>query len=99
MRVGRRARLLVLAVLVVILGAITWHVAVKVSRMSWEHPAAIYTVIVTTYVLSRFVFAAFYRPPREGGVHPTVAIVVPAFNEGEAVVRTIDACFGPGLPA
>lgn len=97
-RVGRRARLLVLAVLVVILGAITWHVAVKVSRMSWEHPAAIYTVIVTTYVLSRFVFAAFYRPPREVEYTPTVAIVVPAFNEGEAVVRTIDACLALDYP-
>jgi hyaluronan synthase len=53
---------------------------------------ALYTVVVTTHVLSRFVLAAGYRPPPDLGHEPTVAIVVPAFNESVAVRRTIDAC-------
>lgn len=53
---------------------------------------AVYTVVVTSYVLSRFVMAAGYRPPPDLGHEPTVAIVVPAFNESETIRRTIDAC-------
>ncbi len=53
-----------------------------------------YTLVVTTYVLSRFVLAAGYRPPPDLGHEPTVAIVVPAFNESKAVRRTIEACIG-----
>nr|WP_241755972.1 glycosyltransferase [Actinomadura sp. RB99] len=58
-----------------------------------------YTVLVSSYVISRFVLAAFYRPPRDAGIAPSVAIVVPAYNEGEAVARTIHSCLGLDYPA
>jgi hyaluronan synthase len=52
----------------------------------------VYTMVLACYIFSRFVLAAIYKPPRDAGLEPTIAIVVPAFNEGNAVVRTIDAC-------
>jgi hyaluronan synthase len=52
----------------------------------------IYTMVIAGYIFSRFLLAAIYKPPRDAGLEPRIAIVVPAFNEGNAVVRTIDAC-------
>jgi hyaluronan synthase len=45
------------------------------------------------------VLAAIYRPPRDAGIEPTVAIIVPAFNENEAVERTIDSCAKTAYPS
>src|SRR3954452_2053537 len=78
---------------------ISWHLFVRAHAITWWHPVGLYTLVVSSYVTSRFVLAAFYRPPREAGLEPRVAIVVPAFNEGEAVVRTIDSCLGLDYPA
>ncbi len=77
---------------------IAWHIYDKLSFYSGSALTVAYTVIVSSYVLSRFVLAAFYRPPRDVGLEPTVAIVVPAFNEGAAVARTIDSCMGVDYP-
>jgi hyaluronan synthase len=52
----------------------------------------IYTMVIACYIFSRFVLAAIYKPPRDAGLEPRIAIVVPAFNEGNAVARTIDSC-------
>ena len=71
---------------------IAWHIGVKIAFIRGNFWAAAYTIVVTGYVLSRFGLAAFYRPPRDVGLEPTVAIVVPAYNESEAVARTIHAC-------
>lgn len=77
---------------------IAWHVQVKVAFMRGNLLLPIYTVLVSSYVLSRFVLAAFYRPPRDARITPGVAIVVPAFNEGEAVARTIHSCLALDYP-
>ncbi|MCW2939209.1 MAG: glycosyl transferase family 2 [Actinomycetia bacterium] len=78
---------------------LAWHVEVKVAFMRGNLLLPIYTVLVSSYVLSRFVLAAFYRPPRDAGITPSIAIVVPSFNEGEAVARTIHSCLALDYPA
>jgi len=75
-----------------ICGLIGWHVGIKAMFLRGHLPAALYTILVSSYVLSRFGLAALYRPPRDVGLEPTVAIVVPAYNEGDAVSRTIHSC-------
>ena len=60
--------------------------------------AGVYTMVLACYIFSRFVLAAIYRPPRDAGLEPTIAIVVPAFNEGNGVVRTIDSCCTVAYP-
>jgi hyaluronan synthase len=82
-----------------ICGLIAWHVGVKVVFLRGNLAAAGYSILISSYVLSRFGLAAFYRPPRDRGLEPTVAIVVPAFNEGEAVSRTIHACLALDYPS
>lgn len=76
-----------------------WHVLLYLDGSRWRMPIALYTVVVSTYVLSRFLLGALYRPPSDAGHEPHVAIVVPAYNEGAAVARTIHACLAVDYPA
>lgn len=86
------------AAVLAVLMLLAWHVSMKLGYLQWGTFAAYYTLLVSTYVLSRFVLAFFYRTPKDAGIEPTVAIIVPAFNEGEAVARTIDACLAVDYP-
>jgi hyaluronan synthase len=89
-------RALALCGLLLVLGLISWHIAVKARELSGL--TVIYTVVVSSYVLSRFALAALYRIPRDAGLEPDLAIIVPAYNEGLAVARTIDACMSLQYP-
>ena len=90
----RRGLLAMLALVGVgiICGLIAWHLGVKITYLRGNWLAFGYTIVVTGYVLSRFGLAAFYRAPTYVGLEPTVAVIVPAYNESEAVARTIHAC-------
>lgn len=78
---------------------VAWHVAIRGGSLGTGRITIFYSVTVTIYVLSRFLLAAAYRPPKEAGLEPTVAVIVPAFNEGEAVIRTVHACAALDYPA
>jgi hyaluronan synthase len=78
---------------------IVWHIVGSLLNRGTAWFGIAYTVIVTSYVFSRFLLAALYRPPRDVGLEPSVAIVVPSYNEGEAVARTIHSCLGLDYPA
>lgn len=85
---------------VAIMSVILWYTAVRLLRI--EHVgllAAVYTTTVGLFVVSRFILAAFYRAPGDMGIEPTVAIIIPAFNEGVSVLRTINACIEQEYPA
>lgn len=50
----------------------------------------IYSFLVTTYILSRFVFAYFHKPVKiNSSYEPTVSFVVPAKNEEDNIAETI----------
>src|SRR5438105_1153061 len=95
-RIEPVVRLIALLVMVFILGLIGWHIMLKAREVSGV--GVIYTVVVSSYVLSRFALAAAYRTPRDAGIEPELAIIVPAFNEGPAVARTIHACLALDYP-
>jgi hyaluronan synthase len=87
-----------IGLLLCILSLIAWHVVRKVTQLHLDSLTAIYTVLISTYTLSRFVLAALYRPPKDAGLEPACAVIVPAYNEGEAVTRTIDALMALDYP-
>jgi len=66
----------------------------------WQDPVfGVYGLVVTIYLLSRFALSVLYRPVRhQRGPLPTVAIVIPAMNEEDAVEVTIDAAFSVDYP-
>lgn len=89
-------RALALLALLCVLGLIAWHIGLKARDLTGL--GVVYTVVVSSYVLSRYGLAALYRKPRDARLEPYVAIIVPAFNEGLAVTRTIDSCLGVDYP-
>lgn len=66
---------------------------VAASRLFADPVFYSYSILITTYIASRFFLAPFYRPTPDAGYRPTVSIVVPAFNEEDCIGRTIDACY------
>jgi hyaluronan synthase len=52
----------------------------------------VYSVVVCAFIMSRFLFSLFYRPvpiTRGATLEPTIAVVMPAFNEEDAVADSI----------
>jgi hyaluronan synthase len=85
-------------VLLGVLLLIAWHVVRKVTQLRLDSLTALYTIVICGYVLSRFLLAALYRPPRDAGIEPRCAVIVPAYNEGAAVARTIHALMALDYP-
>lgn len=79
-----------------------WAVAEQLRSISdfWYKGllVASYSFIAGLFVITRFIFAAFYRAPREVGFEPTVTVLVPCFNEGAAIRKTIERIFSSGYP-
>jgi hyaluronan synthase len=61
-----------------------------------------YGLLVTTYILSRFVLSSFYRarqPAPAETIEPRVAVVMPAYNERDAIQMSIDAVMAGDYPS
>jgi hyaluronan synthase len=57
-----------------------------------------YSIAVVIYILSRFVFALFYRKVPDRGYRPRVTIVIPAFNEEACIAGTVESCLAVDYP-
>lgn len=58
-----------------------------------------YSIMAATFLLSRYLFAAFYRPvPIDSDFVPGVSIIIPCFNEEEWIQRTIISCINQDYP-
>ena len=59
---------------------LSWHIAYKAAQLPHRGITIVYTLVVGTYVVSRFILATLYRPPVDAGIFPTAAVVVPALT-------------------
>jgi hyaluronan synthase len=85
--------------LVALLAAVVVYKAAFVDAIGADPLLAAYGLVVCTYLVSRFVFSLGYRPAKDAGLEPRVAIVMPAFNEEEAIgdsLRSLLALDYPG---
>lgn len=58
-----------------------------------------YSIIAATFLLTRYLFAAFYRPvPIDNNFTPGVTIVIPCFNENQWIQRTVLSCVNQDYP-
>ena len=65
----------------------------------WYRPLLnAYSIGVAGFILSRFVVALFYRAPRNRHIEPSVSIIITAFNEEDAIFRTIECCYDVDYP-
>jgi hyaluronan synthase len=97
-RPGWRRVAAAIAVVIIMMGILAYTAVRLLSLGRFGSVAFVYTATIGVFVVSRFVFAAFYRAPKDVGFEPTIAIVIPAFNEGVSVLRTIDACITQDYP-
>ena len=59
----------------------------------------LYSIIAATFLLTRYFFAAFYRPVRiDPDFTPGVSIIIPCFDEEEWIQRTIHSCINQDYP-
>ena len=66
----------------------------------WYQPVFnTYGLLVSGYILSRFVLAIFYRPPRMGDYEPCITVIVVCKNEELSIAKTLDKIFGCDYPA
>jgi hyaluronan synthase len=59
----------------------------------------VYGLVVCAYLLSRFALSLRYRAPRDAGLVPRVAIVMPAFNEQAAIASSLRSLLACDYPA
>ena len=92
-------RSLALAYLLVIVAGIVVYKA-AFWRMVFVDPVfELYGLIVSSYIISRFGLSLFYRPAKDAGLEPHVAIVMPAFNEQDAIADSIRSLLALEYPA
>ena len=59
----------------------------------------LYSIIAATFLLSRYLFATFYRPVKiDPDYTPGVTIIIPCFNEEDWIQRTILSCINQDYP-
>ena len=59
----------------------------------------LYSIIAATFLLTRYLFAMFYRPvPIDPDYTPSVTIIIPCFDEEEWLQRTIHSCINQDYP-
>ena len=59
----------------------------------------LYSIIAATFLLTRYWFASFYKPiPIDPNFTPGVTIIIPCYNEQDAIQRTILSCINQDYP-
>jgi len=65
----------------------------------WYQPLInLYSLLISFYILSRFIFSYLYRPPRDVGYLPSVTVIVACKNEEGSIGRTLDAIYRSDYP-
>lgn len=96
---SRLASLAVGTYLVLIVGAIIAYKVAFAGQIELDPWFGIYGVIVTTYILSRFALSLAYTAPREEGLRPRVAVIMPGFNEEAAIASSLRSILALDYPA
>ncbi|TAK04419.1 MAG: glycosyltransferase [Candidatus Manganitrophaceae bacterium] len=65
----------------------------------WYQPLInLYSLMISFYILSRFILSYRYRPPRDVGYQPSVTVIVACKNEEDSIGRTLDAIYRSDYP-
>ncbi len=85
--------------LLLILAAIIAYKIAFAGEIRLDPWFGVYGVVVTTYILSRFAFSLRYRPPIDAGLTPKVAVIMPGFNEQDAIAASLRSILAVDYPA
>lgn len=93
------ARGVAVAYLLALLAAVVAYKGVFLEAVAVTPLLAGYGLVVCGYIVSRFVLSSFYRAGRPAGLEPHVAIVMPAFNEEQAIATSLRSLLALDYPA
>lgn len=101
-RLGHAADLLfrasaVVMIVGILVGAVLYR-AVFIKELLAVPFFGIYSILVISYIISRFIIAQFYKPTGDMGMEPTVAIIVPAFNEEGVIKESVRSLLALNYP-
>lgn len=96
---GRSLRTIAIVSLVILTAAVALMRVESIVYFRFNRFAYLYGIITATYLLSRYLFASFYKPvPVNESFTPGVSIIIPCFNEEEWIQRTISSCLNQDYP-
>lgn len=95
----RAARVLAGGYLIAVLVAVVAYKGVFLDALVITPLLATYGLVVCSFIVSRFVFALFYRSAKDAGLEPRVAIVMPGFNEEAAIADSLRSLLALDYPA
>lgn len=87
--------------LAAVVAGVILYKAAFIQEIFGDPLLGVYSVVVCVFILSRFGFSLFYKPATAGSgtpLEPTVAVVMPAFNEEEAIANSIRALLAVDYP-
>ena len=96
----KRLLIFILSIALIIF-AMTTIFGLRLSNFTyyWYSPYVnLYSIAIAGFIFSRFLFSLFYRTPYNANITPTVSIIITAFNEEDAIYRTVKACYGIDYP-
>ena len=85
--------------LIAIIVGIVVYKALFIKLLIGDPFFAVYGLSVAGYILSRFILSLFYRSGKHHGIEPRVAIVMPGFNEEEAIAQSLRSLLELEYPA
>jgi hyaluronan synthase len=97
--VDRAARVVAVAYLIVVLAGVVAYKGAFLQALVVSPLLTAYGLVVCGYIVSRFCLSLLYRPSRPAGLEPHVAIVMPGFNEEEAIADSLRSLLALDYPA
>jgi len=95
----RAARAVAAVYLVALLAAAIAYHGLWFDLAAGDALFMVYGAIVVTYITGRFLLSVPYRSPRDAGLEPRVAIVMPAFNEEGVIACSLRSLLALDYPA
>lgn len=92
------AAALILGVAVVMLATAVFMQLRSAGNYFYQPLVSLYSLVAGIFVVSRFLIASVYMPPRDVGYEPTVTVLVPCMNEEGVIRQTIERIFAAGYP-
>jgi hyaluronan synthase len=85
--------------LLLVLAAIVYYRTTATHIFQRDLAFGIYGVVVAIYLLTRFGLSLAYKPHADAGLEPSIAIVMPGFNEEDAIAASMGSLLMVDYPA
>lgn len=96
-RIGRHQRRVTLMILG-LLALTVWFKWIGLTYFWYQPLLAAYSLLISTYFLSRFVLAWMYKPPPLRDYTPSLSICISVRNDEKAIAECVDSCYEAEYP-